>query len=102
LDEKNTNLFFDVEHTCMRGNENLKSGELGDSLGEIPTEAFIRCGSLEEISIPATVIQIGYDAFKDCNSLKTISYGESEEDWNKIIVEEGNESLTQAQIIFNN
>ena len=87
---------------CFGGNENLKSVELGDSLREIPTEAFIRCGSLEYISIPATVTQIGYEAFKNCTSLKTINYGGSEADWNKIIIEEGNESLNQAKIIFNN
>ena len=87
---------------CFGGNENLKSGDLGDSLREIPTEAFIRCGSLEYISIPSTVTQIGYDAFKDCTSLQTINYSGSEADWNKIIIEEGNESLNQAQIIFNN
>ena len=49
-----------------------------------------------------TVTKIGNDAFKDCDSLKTIKYGGSEEYWNKIIVEPGNEVLTQAQIIFNN
>ena len=87
---------------CFGGNKNLKSVELGDSLREIPTEAFIRCGSLEEINIPVTVTRIGYDAFKECNSLKTIRYAGSEEDWNKIIVEEGNDILSKAHIIFNN
>ena len=57
---------------------------------------------MEHISIPVTVTQIGYDAFKDCTSLKTINYGGCEADWNKIIIEEGNESLNQAKIIFNN
>lgn len=85
---------------CFGGNEKLQSVELGNSLEKISTEAFIRCIALEEISIPVTVTEIGCDAFKECHSLKTIRYGGSEEDWNNIIIDEGNETLAQAQIIF--
>jgi len=94
--------FVAIGMGCFGGNEKLKTVELGDSLVEIPTEAFVSCEALEYISIPTTVTVIGYDAFKDCNALKIIRYDGSEEAWNSIVIEEGNESLSQAQIIFNN
>ena len=85
---------------CFGQNKNLKKVSLGNILEEIPAEAFIRCGALEEITIPATVSKIGLDAFKDCDSLKTIHFGGSEADWNAITVEDGNEALNRARIIF--
>ena len=87
---------------CFGDNTRLKRVELGDSLRVIPSEAFIRCTSLEYVSIPATVTQIGYEAFKDCDSLKTVYFGGSQDDWNRIVIENGNEILSQAEILFQN
>ncbi len=87
---------------CFGDNTRLERVELGDSLKAIPSEAFIRCTSLEYVSIPATVTQIGYEAFKYCDSLKTVYFGGSQDDWNRILIEQGNETLNQAEIVYQN
>lgn len=86
---------------CFGENPQLKKVELGNTLLEIPDEAFIDCSALEEITIPITVNGIGLDAFENCVSLKYIFYSGSEADWNKIVIEDGNMPLQNAKIVFN-
>lgn len=43
--------------------------------------AFSGCTSLTSITMPNSVTSIGYDAFSDCTSLKTINYKGTEEQW---------------------
>ena len=47
-----------------------------------------------------TVTAIGDEAFYGCYSLTDVYYTGSEEDWNKISIEDGNEWLTDATIHF--
>lgn len=50
----------------------------------------------KRVFIPQTVVTIKENAFKDCALLEEIYYSGSEEDWNKITIEDGNEILIQA------
>lgn len=85
---------------CFSNNISLRSVDLGDSLLKIPDEAFIGCTALTEIYVPATVSEIGLDAFSNCHSLDTVRYGGSPQEWELIAIEEGNEALERAEIVF--
>ena len=92
---------FGMGMGCFSDCQNLKTVDLGNTLKKIPSEAFLGCASLEEIYIPATVTLIEDHAFKDCEALKCVRFGGSESDWNALTIEEGNEILGRAEIIFN-
>ncbi len=87
---------------CFMNDAALKTIDLGDSLYEIPMEAFSGCSSLQTIRIPKTVEVIGLGAFASCDSLKTVYFGGTEEEWNQIDIDLENETLSQAEILFEN
>ena len=64
--------------------------------------AFSECHSLTSISIPASVLVIGEEAFSGCDALAEIYYGGTPEEWSAITVEDGNSALTDgsAEIHF--
>lgn len=66
---------------------------IGDSM-------FSGCDQLASISIPVSVTRIGEGAFYDCDSLRTVYYGGSEEEWYEISIEGWNDPLRGAEIIF--
>ena len=62
--------------------------------------------NVDSLFIPVTynelpVACIEYAAFKNCSNLTTVNYDGVDEQWNEIVIEEGNENLTNATIVFN-
>lgn len=55
---------------------------------------------LKNLYLPSGLAYIEESAFENCNELKTVYFGGSEEDWNNITIAEGNECLTSAHIVF--
>ena len=53
------------------------------------------------ITLPATLQTVGADVFYGCNSLTTVNYRGSEEDWAKIGWNETTDVLKNATIVFN-
>ena len=82
--------------------ENLKSVTLPNSITRIDNRVFGYCSKLSDITIPKSVISIGEEAFYDCSKLTNIYYNGTEEQWNSIILESGNEALENATIHYNN
>ena len=68
----------------------------------IPQKAFSYCSSLTAIHIPASVRHIGNNAFYRCDRLAAVYYFGTQQEWNAVIIEDNNESLTNAvlRIIF--
>lgn len=86
-----------ISNGIFEGCENLKSASIQRGVTEIPQEMFKGCTNLEMIGLPDTVKTIVKDAFVDCVELKKVEYFGSEDDWEKIKVEEGNDALTNAE-----
>ncbi|MBQ8603331.1 MAG: leucine-rich repeat protein [Oscillospiraceae bacterium] len=79
---------------------NLTQVTIGEDVTRIGEEAFRYCSSLETINIPETVADIGAAAFGSCTALRSVNYGGNEEQWNAIVVGEGNECLVEAEFTF--
>ena len=74
----------------------------------IPEGAFSDCSKLESIYIPKSVKDIGWAAFADCNNLKDVYYEGTQEEWERIYIEESyldegddNDALLNANIHYN-
>lgn len=66
----------------------------------INAEAFEGETQVEEFVIPASVMEIGKDAFADCKELKTVRFLGTEDQWESIAVDSGNEPLKNAKVVF--
>ena len=78
----------------------LKSITLPGKLTSIPNGMFAGCSALESVVIPAGVTQIGSNVFNYCTALKSIFFIGTEEQWNAISIGEGNDSLSNAKIVY--
>ena len=70
------------------------------SVTSISNSAFTLCNSLTSIVIPTSVTSIGNSAFYYCKGLTTVYYCGTEEQWNKISISSYNESLLDANIVY--
>ena len=61
---------------------------------------FSECYSLKSISLPGTLTEIKESAFTGCESLTDVYFSGTEEQWNAIVIGEGNEALTTAEVHF--
>ncbi|MGN1417845.1 MAG: leucine-rich repeat domain-containing protein, partial [Acutalibacteraceae bacterium] len=68
------------------------------SMANIREDSFCACKNLTTITIPNTVTDIKYNAFESCNSLKDVYYTGTQEQWQSISIEIGNECLQNATI----
>ena len=80
---------------------NLNKVVLSSSIQKVPQTMFMYCLSLSEIYIPKSVASVDMSAFATSEKLQTVYYEGTEEEWNKINVEEHNEPLLNATVIFN-
>lgn len=52
----------------------VKDIEIGEAVQRIPDNAFACCGGLSDITIPANVTEIGTAAFRNCATLKSVTF----------------------------
>ena len=80
----------------------IKFIELPNKLDKIEHSLFFYCSSLEGIYIPKGIKAIEKNAFFDCDRLRKIYYEGSEEDWNRIEIDDSNNYyLSNARILYN-
>ena len=72
-----------------------------DNVRIIEAEVFYDCCYLVEITLPASLTNIGEYAFSGCDKLETVKYGGTQAQWEalKANISEGNDKLTGAKII---
>ena len=85
---------------AFQGCVNLSSIEIPEGVDWIGEYTFSGCESLKSIRIPTTVTEILPNAFEECYSLEVVYFSGSREDWIEINIDEGNEWLWRAEIIF--
>lgn len=73
---------------------------LYDGMKELEAGAFQNCAAMTEMIFPVTLERIGDYAFYGCESLTTIWYDGSKEQWNEIAIGGDNECLLRATIDF--
>lgn len=78
----------------------LQTINIPNSVTSIGDMAFYECSALKSVTIPNSVTSIGVAAFNCCKSLTDVYYTGSEEDWNSMSIAEGNHSLLNATIHF--
>ena len=74
---------------------------IADGVVFINFEAFGYCDSLTSVTIPDSVTYIGDYAFGGCSSLTTVNYKGTQEQWELISINSGNEALNNATINYN-
>lgn len=72
--------------------------KIPDQVTEIGDLAFSACWEMNKITIGRGVTYIGTYAFDGCDALKNVYYSGTQEMWDSIQIQEGNECLTQAAL----
>lgn len=80
----------------------LKSVTLEDGLTAVGAYAFYCCDLLRSVTVPVSVKEIGRGAFSRFSKWTdlTVGYAGSEEQWQRITIDEGNDWLNTAAIRF--
>ena len=60
--------------------------------------AFYNCDSLTSVTIPASMLSIGTNAFAECSNIKTVYYLGDLDNWEMITIEAGNEPLMDITV----
>ncbi len=86
--------FFGCENlTSVTGTKNIK---------HIGRNTFTNCKILKNMFFSSALESIDYSAFGSCNNLADIYYCADVNNWNNVLIEAGNECLTQANFHFHN
>lgn len=75
---------IEIEASAFEQCRSITSIVIPEGVEKIELQTFILCSSLEELTIPASVIYIREFAFAHCNNLKSVNYGGTIAEWNKV------------------
>lgn len=82
------------------GDSYVQNVFIGEGTTNIERGAFHSCQSLHQIFIGSNVSHIGIQAFGGLYSLRTVYYASSQEEWDRITIDDFNDDLYRADIIY--
>ena len=85
---------------AFKGNTKITSVVIPSSVSTIGKSAFSGCKGLETIALTTKISEIKDCAFYKDNSLSTVNYSGTSDDWKSIIIGDGNDSLLDAKINY--
>ncbi|MBR3515271.1 MAG: leucine-rich repeat protein [Lachnospiraceae bacterium] len=91
----------EIAPTAFGACSGLKQIAIPSQVTKIWFDAFSGCTKLESIAIPKSLTEVQENAFASCYKLTDVYYEGSEEEWNRIRIESGNNALKNATIHFN-
>ena len=80
--------------------ESLSGVVIPAGVTEIDSWAFYGCASMTSVEIPASLPYIGFCVFYGCESLTDVHYNGTQEQWDAISIDDGNEDLLNAALHF--
>lgn len=92
------NIRLIAEHALSNGV--MTAIEINELINEIPLNVFFCCYNLETIIIGANIKVVEYVAFQSCSLLQSIYYIGTQEQFEAIEIEEGNEYFTSATVYY--
>ena len=90
-----------IERLAFCGCSGLKSIALPSNLKTIPDSMLYYCDSLSKVYIPASVRHMEEDAFSGCSALKNVYFSGTKDQWQAIVIDNGNDPLNKAKINYN-
>lgn len=84
--------------STFSGCESLESIKIPSGVVELESNAFSDCESLDTVRLPVSLKKIGYDAFGGSTDVDNVYYSGSEEQWGKVILDSGNEFISEVLI----
>ncbi len=83
--------------TCV----SLKSVVAQEGITSIGANAFNGCRSMATLTLPAGLTSIGQSAFQNCCGLRTVYYGGSREEWERVEVDPvNNDYIAWVDVVF--
>ncbi len=76
--------------------KSLESIAIPAGITSIAELSFCGCKNLTSITIKKSIIYVGETAFEGCSSLTDVSFDGTEQEWNSITIENGNDPLLNA------
>ena len=64
----------------------------------LPESAFYYSENLQSVTLPATITEIGENAFGACSALTDVWFAGTRAEWDAITIAEGNDALLNAEI----
>ncbi len=87
-----------IDASAFIGCASFEKVILPKNVTSIGVHAFDGCANMTEITLSVNVTEIGDNAFSSCERLESVIYMGSAEDFEKIEIEDGNESFTSAKV----
>ncbi len=86
--------------SCAFYSSRLTEISLPEGIIRLEEEVFYRCERLTTITLPGSLIEIEYEAFYWCDLLTNIYFRGTQEQWESITIDGGNEGLEQAEVYW--
>ena len=90
-----------MEYRAFGSCSSLRSAVLPEGITVLPDSLFMGCTELQFVVLPGSVVTIDENAFAQCGSLTDVTVGGTQEQWDALDIQFGNERLQEARIQMN-